>query len=58
MNGYRILEGKPEGKRPLETPRYRWADNIKLHLRGGLGWTDLAQDRDDKNDLVNMEINM
>jgi hypothetical protein len=33
MNAYRILVGKPEGKRPLERPRRRWEDNIKLDLR-------------------------
>jgi hypothetical protein len=32
MNAYKILIGKPEGKRPLENPRYRWADNIKMDL--------------------------
>jgi hypothetical protein len=32
-NAYRILVGKPEGKRPLERPRRRWADNIKTDLR-------------------------
>jgi hypothetical protein len=33
MNAYRILEGKPEGKRPLGRPRRRWVDNIKMDLR-------------------------
>jgi hypothetical protein len=33
MNAYRILVGKPEGKRPLEIPRFRWMDNIKMDLR-------------------------
>jgi hypothetical protein len=32
-NAYRILVGKPEGKRPLGTPRRRWVDNIKMGLR-------------------------
>jgi hypothetical protein len=32
-NAYRILVGKPEGKKPLETPRHRWEDNIKMNLR-------------------------
>jgi hypothetical protein len=36
-NAYRILVGKPEGKRPLERPRHRWVDNIKIHLRE-IGW--------------------
>jgi hypothetical protein len=42
--------GKPEGKRPLERPKSRWVDNIKMDLReigwGGMYWMDLAQDRD------------
>jgi hypothetical protein len=33
MNAYRILVGKPEGKRPLGKPRHRWVDNIKMNLR-------------------------
>jgi hypothetical protein len=41
--------GKPEGRRPLGTPRRRWVDNIKIDLRevgcGGADWVDLAQDR-------------
>jgi hypothetical protein len=32
-NAYRILVGKPEGKRPLGRPRLRWVENIKMHLR-------------------------
>jgi hypothetical protein len=38
---YRILVGKPEGKRPLGRPRRRWVDNIKIDLReiGGVVWT-------------------
>jgi hypothetical protein len=47
---YRVLVGKPEGKRPLGTPRRRWGDNIKMDLQevgGGRGdWMELAQDRD------------
>jgi hypothetical protein len=34
---YRILVGKPEGKRPLRRPRHRWVDNIKIDLRE-IGW--------------------
>jgi hypothetical protein len=49
-NAYRILVGKPEGKRPLERPRYSCEDNTKMDLRqirwGGMDWIDLAQDRD------------
>jgi hypothetical protein len=33
MNAYRIIVGKPEGKRPLGRPRRRWLDNIKMYLR-------------------------
>jgi hypothetical protein len=41
-NAYRILVGKPEGKRPLGRPRRRWVDNIKMDLREiGLGWYGL-----------------
>jgi hypothetical protein len=50
MNAYRILVGKPEGKRPLGRPRDMWVDNIKMDLReigwDVMDWTDLAQDRD------------
>jgi hypothetical protein len=44
---YRILVGKPEGKRLLEKPRYKWEDNIKIDLReigwGGMDWIDPAR---------------
>jgi hypothetical protein len=48
-NAYRLLMGKPEGKRPLGRPRHRWVDNIRTDL-GEVGWSDvdwidLAQDR-------------
>jgi hypothetical protein len=36
-NAYRIILGKPEGKKPLERPRRRWVDNIKMDLRE-IGW--------------------
>ena len=46
---YRVLVGKPEGKRPLGRPRCRWEDNIKTDLQemgcGGMDWIELAQDR-------------
>jgi hypothetical protein len=58
---YMILVGKPEGKRPLGRPRYRWVDNITMDLRemgwGGMDWIDLAQDRDQWRALENMVIN-
>jgi hypothetical protein len=50
MDAYRILVGKPEGKRPLGRSRRRWVNNIKIDLRetgwGGMNWIDLAQDRE------------
>jgi hypothetical protein len=49
-NAYRILMGKPEGKRPLGRPRCRLVDNIKIGLRetgwDAIDWLDLVQDRD------------
>jgi hypothetical protein len=42
-NAYRILVGKPEGKRPLGRPRHRWVDNIKMDL-GEIGWDGRDQD--------------
>jgi hypothetical protein len=60
--GYRILEGKPEGKRPLGRPRRRWVNNIKMYLRetgwDGMDWIDLAQDRDQSRALVNTMMNL
>jgi hypothetical protein len=57
INAYRILVGKPEGKRPLGRPRRRRVNNIKMDLRE-VGWDgrdciDLAQDRDQWRALVN-----
>jgi hypothetical protein len=53
---YRVLVGRPEGKRPLGRPRRIWEDNIKMDLqevRGGGGdWMELAQDRDRWRALV------
>jgi hypothetical protein len=61
-NAYRILVGKPEGRRPLGRPRRRWMDNIKTALRetgwDGVDWVDLAQDRDHWRALVNTVINL
>jgi hypothetical protein len=39
-NAYRLLVGKPEGKRPLGRPRRRWVDNIRMDL-GEVGWGDV-----------------
>jgi hypothetical protein len=61
-NAYRILAGKPEGKRPLGRPRRMWEDNIKMDLRdielGGMDWILLAQDRDQWRALVNTVMNL
>jgi len=59
---YRVLVGKPEGKRPLGRPRHRWGDNIKMDLQEmgceGMDWIDVAQDRDKWQALVNAVINL
>jgi hypothetical protein len=61
-NAYRILVGKPEGKRPLGRPRRRWEDNIRMDLReirwGGMDWIDQDQDRDQWRALVNTVMNL
>jgi hypothetical protein len=53
---YRVLVGKPEGKRPLGRPRRRWEDNIKMDLqevgRSCGAWMELAQDRERWRALV------
>jgi hypothetical protein len=60
-NVYRVLVGKPEGKRPLERPRRRWEDGIKIDLReiffggGGVEW---IQDRNRWQALVNVVMNL
>ena len=58
---HKVLVGKLEGKKPLERPRRRWEDNIKMDLqevgRGCGDWMDLAQDRDRWRALVNMVMN-
>jgi hypothetical protein len=60
-NAYRLLVGKPEGKRPLGRPRRRWVDNIRMNLEeigwGGVDWIGLAQDRDKWRALVNAVLN-
>jgi hypothetical protein len=61
-NAYRLLMGKPKGKRPLGRPRYRWVDKIRMDL-GEVGWGDvdwisLAQDRNRWRALVNSVLNL
>jgi hypothetical protein len=59
---YRILVGKPEGKRPLGIPRLRWGDNMKMDIQevgcGGMDWIELAQGRDRGRILVNAVMNL
>jgi hypothetical protein len=59
---YRILVGRPEGRRPLGRPRHRWEDNIKMDLQEveweGVDWIDVAQDRDRWQALVNAAKNL
>jgi len=59
---YRVLVGKPEGKKPLGRPRRRWEDNIKMDLQevgcGGMDWMEPVQDRDRWRALVNAVMNL
>jgi len=59
---YRVLVGKPEGKRPLGRPRRRWVDNIRMNLQevgcGYMDWIVLAQDRDRWRALVSAVMNL
>jgi hypothetical protein len=59
---YRVLVGRPEGKRPLGRPRRRWEDNIKMNLRvigiDVANWFRLAQDRVRWRDFVSTVMNL
>jgi hypothetical protein len=59
---YKVLVGKPEGKRPLGKSSLRWEDNIKMDLQevrlGGMYWIELAQDRDGWRALANTVMNL
>jgi hypothetical protein len=59
---YRVLVGKPEGKRPLGRPRRRWVDIIRMDLQevvcGYMDWIGLAQDRDRWRTLVSAVMNL
>jgi hypothetical protein len=59
---YRVVMGKPEGKRPLGRRRRRWKDSTLLDLHeagcGGMDWIDLVQDRDRWCALVNAVMNL
>ena len=59
---YRVLVGKPEGRRPLRRLRHRWVDNIRMDLQevgcGYMDWIGLAQDRDSWRTLVSAVMNL
>ena len=59
---YRVLLGKPEGRRPMGRPRRRWVNNIRMDLQevgcGYIDWTGLAQDRDRWQTLLSAVMNL
>jgi hypothetical protein len=59
---YKVLLGKPDGKRPLGRPRRRWEDGIRMDLReiglGGVDWIQLSQDRDWWQAVVSAVMNL
>jgi hypothetical protein len=59
---YKVLVGKPEGKRPLGRPRRRWEDGIRMDLReiglGGVDWIRLSHDRDRWRAVVSAVMNL
>jgi hypothetical protein len=61
-NVYRLLVGKPEGKRPLERPRRKWIDNVNMDILeiglSGVDWIGMAQDRYRRRGTVNAIMNL
>ena len=61
-SAFKVLRGKPTGKRPLGRPRRRWEDNIRMDLEeigiNAGSWVDSAQDRNNRRALVNAELNL
>jgi hypothetical protein len=61
-NVYKVLMGKPQGKRPLGRPRRRWEEGIGMDLKeidwGSVGWIQLAQDRDRWRAVVSAVMNL
>jgi hypothetical protein len=59
---YKVLVGKPEGKRRLGTPRRRWEDGVRMDLREtglrGVDWIRLAEDRDQWRSVVSAVMNL
>jgi hypothetical protein len=59
---YKILMGKPEGRRPMGRPRHRWEDNIRMDRQevrcGSMGWIRLAQDRHRWRAILNVVMNL
>jgi len=59
---YRVLVGKPVGKRPLKRTRHRWEDNIKMDFQevgcGRMDWIELSQDRERWWELVNVVMSL
>jgi len=59
---YRVLVGKPEGKRSLGRPRHRYEDAIKMDLQkvrcGGTDWIEMTQDRDSWREILKTVMNL